>query len=76
GLDANVAPLSTVVGVVDDVKLDGLDEMAPAAVYAVQELIPWWEGFQVMLRLEPGAPVPRGIREAIRGLDPSVPFLG
>jgi putative ABC transport system permease protein len=76
GLEGDIAPLSTVVGMVGDVKLNGLDEPAPGAVYAVQELIPWWRGYQVVLRLEPGAPAPAGVRDVVRGLDPDVPWLG
>lgn len=76
GLDGDIAPLATVVGVVGDVKLNGLDQPAPAAVYAVQELIPWWEEFHLMIRLEPGTAVPPGVRDAVATVDSDVPWLG
>jgi putative ABC transport system permease protein len=76
GLDGDIAPLATVVGVVGDVKLSGLEEPVAPAVYAVQELIPWWTGFHLMIRLEPGAAVPPDVRDVVAGVDPNIPWLG
>lgn len=76
GLDGDIAPLATVVGVVGDVKLNGLEEPVVPAVYAVQELIPWWTGFHLMIRLEPGAAIPSAVREVLASVDPDIPWLG
>lgn len=77
GLEGSAAPLSTVVGVVGDVRLAGLGQPAPAAVFGVQELMPWWPfGYEVFIHAEPGADLAGAVREAVRELDPRVPFLG
>lgn len=76
GLDGDIAPLATVVGVVGDVKLNGLEEPVAPAVYAVQELIPWWTGFHLMIRLEPGAAIPSIVREIVGTVDSGIPWLG
>jgi putative ABC transport system permease protein len=65
---------ATVVGVVSDVKLAGLDSDITEAVYGLQTLMPFWTGFTFSLRTT-GDPISttRAAREQIRQLDAALP---
>lgn len=65
---------ATVVGVVSDVKLAGLDSDITEAVYGLQTLMPFWAGFTFSLRTT-GDPISttRAAREQIRQLDAALP---
>jgi putative ABC transport system permease protein len=65
---------ATVVGVVKDVKLAGLDSGITEAVYGLQSLLPFWRGFTFVLRTsgDPTALV-AAARHEIRQIDPTMP---
>lgn len=54
GPDGVVAPVSTVVGIVGDVRQDGMDRDPPALAYVPQESATWWRGFDLVVETEPG----------------------
>lgn len=69
-------PVTTVVGVVEDVHLLGLSGQTPPAVYLVHELIPYRGRFQVVLHTEGDLQALAGsIREVVRGMDPTLPVF-
>lgn len=65
-----------IVGIVKDVKQQGLDESAPAAVYIPHPEVPFVAAFSFALRssIDP-ASLTSAARAAIRGIDPSVPMF-
>lgn len=74
--DNRVVPDSEIVGVVADVKQQGLDEERPEAVYVPHALQPTMPSFTFAIRTstspaELGAPV----RDVLRRLDPGVPVV-
>jgi predicted permease len=72
--DNTLFPRGTIVGVVGDVRQLGLDSDPPGMIYVPHRVMPFWNGFAVMLRtkLQPEA-VARSAREQIRRMDPTLP---
>jgi len=68
---------ATVVGIVRDVKLAGLDSGVTEAVYGLNTLMPFWSGFTFVLRTK-GDPelLAASARHEIRQLDPTLPVTG
>lgn len=65
---------ATVVGIVGDVKLAGLDSGITEAVYGTQSLMPWWSSFTFLVRAngDPELLAPAA-RRHLQALDPSLP---
>ncbi|HEX2455303.1 MAG TPA: ABC transporter permease [Vicinamibacterales bacterium] len=68
---------ATVVGIVRDVKLAGLDSGITEAVYGLNTLMPFWSNFTFVLRTsaDPES-VAAAARHEIRQLDPTLPITG
>ena len=68
---------ATIVGIVRDVKLAGLDSGITEAVYGLNTLMPFWSNFTFVLRTS-GDPesVAAAARHEIRQLDPTLPVTG
>jgi putative ABC transport system permease protein len=67
---------ATIVGVVSDVKLAGLDSGITQVVYVPHALMPAWSGFTFLLRTagDPAA-LAAAARHEIRQLDPAIPVV-
>jgi putative ABC transport system permease protein len=65
---------ATIVGIVSDVKLAGLDSNITEAVYGLQTLMPFWRGFTFAVRTagDPSS-IAQAAREQIRRLDAAMP---
>jgi putative ABC transport system permease protein len=72
--DNKLFDAATIVGIVGDVKLAGLDSDVTEAVYGLQTLMPFWSAFTFALRTD-GDPVQatRAARDRIRQLDAALP---
>ena len=62
---------ATIVGIVKDVKLAGLNNPLTDAVYGLNTLMPWWRNFTYTVRTaaDPRALAP-GVRQIVRETDP------
>ena len=67
---------ATVVGIVKDVKLAGLDSGMTEAVYATQTLMPFWRGFTFAIRTtgDPAA-LASAARHELRQIDAAMPVM-
>lgn len=69
------SPRLTIVGVVPDVKYQGLDAAAEPTIYVPFQQALWWRSMYLVVRTA-GRPedVLPGVRSAVRALDPQVPI--
>src|SRR5207237_5312640 len=71
--DNKLFPRATVVGIVKDVKLAGLDARMTDVVYGLHALMPFWSGFTFALRTSGDpASLAAPARQVIHDLDPAL----
>jgi len=70
-------PPTAVVGIVEDVRLEGLDAETPAIVYLPHAVMPLFSNFDVVVRTSSDiADVARAATRQIQALDPALPVFG
>jgi putative ABC transport system permease protein len=70
-------PPTAVVGIVEDVKLEGLDAETPAIVYLPHAVMPLFSNFDFVVRTSSDiADVARAATRQIQALDPALPVFG
>lgn len=74
GPDGGWIPPSTIVGIVENMRMDGLDLGTPPAVFAPHELMPWWTSMRGVVHASvPAESLTGQVRATVRELNPALP---
>jgi len=75
GPDGGWIPPSTIVGIVEDTRLSGLDQDTPPAVFGPHALMPWWSSMRGVVHASiPAETLTGQVRAVVRELNPTLPI--